>query len=152
MSRTLKNISTYRRASPSFPRRFPRARHREGIFREGKELRGFRSSCCIADKVFPDGARSYDPTYRQPGWVTSDLCRSRRGGNSVEIQHRIETPLWLRARALIRAFVMYQSSISPPPALSLIPTTIFVSLMYNEEVSFVKFQIKEYYNICLMLW
>lgn len=49
-----------------------------------------------------------------------------------------------RARAPIRAFVMYRSSISPRPALSLISTAIFVSLTYNEKVSFFTFQIKEY--------
>lgn len=101
LSRTLKNISTYRRASPSFSRRFSHARHREDIFRaaSGKIFADFRSGCCIADKVFPRRMlHAADPAYRQPGWVTSDLCRSGRGGNSVEFHGRIGTSLWLHAR------------------------------------------------------
>lgn len=52
-----KYIFMYRRVSLSFPRRFPHARFIARIsstplYSEGKDFRGFRFGCCIADKVF----------------------------------------------------------------------------------------------------
>lgn len=123
MSIALKSPVTYRRASASFSRAFAIAKV---SFAKRKDLRGFRSGCCIADKVFPCRMlHAADPasTYRQPGWVTSDLCRSGRGGNSVEFQDRIGTPLWLHARTDTCFRETYRSSVSSRLALSLIPTT-----------------------------
>lgn len=133
LSRTLKNISTYRRASPSFPRRFSHARHREDIFRaaSGKIFADFRAGCCTRPILRIDNPDESRQIYAAP-----DVA-------GIPLNSMVESELpYDCTRAPICAFTTYQLPVSPRLALSLIPTTIFVSLLCDEGVSFFEFRIK----------
>lgn len=111
--------------------------------REWKDLRGFRSGCCIADKVFPDGARSrsYVSTTRMshvrfmplrtwrefrwiPGWNRNSLMITRA--------HRYVLSCRISCLYLLVLFSAWSLLISS------------LHGMCNEGINFFEFRIKGY--------